>query len=151
MRLSALGAVLLAGTCAAAAPAGACTLTLGTGGTLALSADGSRLASSEAGGAGASLTIVNLTLGAVDVIVSPPQWAGYPAGFDAGGAELAVAYAGSGVLGAVSQPYTTATTRFTVPGLLSLAALLRLDNRISAPRGFASGTYRTRTVVTCAG
>jgi len=149
MQLSAAAALVLG--LGAAAPALGCTLTLGGGGTLALSADGQRLASSEAGGAGASLNIVNLSLGAVDVIVEPPHWASYPPGFDAAGAELAVAYAGSGVLGGVSQGYTTATTRFTVPGLLSLAVLLRLDNRVTSSQGFASGTYRTRMVVTCAG
>ncbi len=143
-----LGLVLLG---LAAAPAEACTLALGTAGTLALSADGSRLASTEAGGIAATFTVVNLTLGTVNVIVSPPGWVDYPAGFAVAGAQLAVAYAGAGVLGAVSQPYTGTQTQFAVPGLLSLAVVMRLDNRIVSPAGFAAGTYRTRTLVTCAG
>lgn len=142
-----LAAVLIA----LAVPALGCSLTLGTGGTLALSADGTRLESTVAGGVAATFTVLNLSLSEATVTVSPPQWVSYPAGFGIGAASLAVAYSGSGVLGGVAQGYTSAQTQFTVPGLLSLAVLMSINNRISNAAGFAAGTYQTRTVVTCSG
>lgn len=143
--LVALGLPLLMG----ANGASACSLALGTGGTLALSGDATRLASTEPGGIAATFTVLNLSLTAATVTVSAPQWVGYPAGFNVGAAQLAVAYTGSGVLGGVSQGYTGGNTQFNVPGLLSLAVLITVNNRISSAGGFASGTYSTRTVVTC--
>ena len=132
-------------------PALGCSLTLGTAGTLALSADGTRLESTVAGGVAATFTVLNLSLGEATVTVSPPQWVSYPVGFGIGGASLAVAYSGTGVLGGVAQGYTTGQTQFSVPGLLSLAVLMSINNRISNAAGFAAGTYQTRTVVTCSG
>ena len=54
--------------------AAACSLALSTGGTLALSGDATRLASTEPGGVGATFTVLNLSLGAATVTVSAPQW-----------------------------------------------------------------------------
>jgi hypothetical protein len=146
-----LGLVLAAVLATAVSPVLGCTLSLGTAGTLALSSDGTRLESSVAGGVAATFTVVNLSLGTATVTVSPPQLVAYPAGFGVGSASLAVAYSGSGVLGSVNQGYTGSTTQFSVPGLLSLAVLMNVDNRISNTAGFAAGTYQTRTVVTCSG
>ena len=53
------------------------------------------------------------------------------------------------MLADVSQAYTGGNTQFNVPGLQSVAVLMTLDNRISSAGGFASGTYGTRTIVTC--
>lgn len=133
-----------------AGPAPACSLTLKTAGTLALSADGTRLESTAPGGVAATFTVLNLSLGAATVTVTP-QWVSYPAGFGIGSASLAVAYSGTGLLGSVAQAYTTGQTQFEVPGLLSLAVVMTLNNRITRAAGFAAGTYQTRTVVTCSG
>ncbi len=141
----ALGLALLIGT----GDASACSLSLGTGGTLALSGDATRLASTEPGGIAATFTVLNLSLGAATATVSPPQWVAYPPGFNVGAAQLAVAYTGSGLLAGVSQGYTGGSTQFNVPGLLSLAVVMSVNNRISSAGGFASGTYSTRTTVTC--
>ena len=134
-----------------AGPALGCSLALGTAGTLALSADGTRLESTAPGGGAASFTLLNLSLSAATVTVAAPQWVSYPAGFGVGSASLAVAYSGSGVLGSVTQDYTGGATQFTVPGLLSLAVIMTINNRITRAAGFMAGTYQTRTVVTCSG
>jgi hypothetical protein len=142
--LAALPLLSLAGL----GPAAACALALGTPGTLALSADGTRLASSE-GGVAATFTVLNLALDNATVTVSAPQIVQSPTGFNLGAASAEVAYSGAGLLGSVRQAYTASQTSFDVPGLLSVAALMRIDNRIVSAAGFAAGSYQTRTVVTC--
>lgn len=143
LALTALAATAL---CAAPATAATCTLALSTAGVLALSADAMRLASNEPGGLPAAITIASI--GTNTVTVSPPSLAAYPSGFDPGGASLAVAYAGAGLLSGVMQPYTGQQTSFEVPGLIG-TVILSLDNRITTSTGFAAGQYQTRTVVTC--
>ena len=58
-------------------PALGCSLTLGTAGTLALSADGTRLESTVAGGVAATFTVLNLSLGEATVTSNA---AGFAAG-----------------------------------------------------------------------
>ncbi|HZY69100.1 MAG TPA: hypothetical protein VFE52_10950, partial [Devosia sp.] len=87
------------------ASAGACELALGLGGTLALSADATRLGSDEVGGAAKLLTIANVGLQSATVTVSAPTLNEYPSGFDASAALVSVSY--SGLLSGVQQAYTT--------------------------------------------
>jgi hypothetical protein len=133
----------------AAGPAAACSLSLGVGGALGLSADGLRYGSGEAGGVARTLTILNLGLGAATITVEAPALAAWPNGFNAGSALVEVAYAGGGLLSGVTQPYTSGASQFEVPALLSVATILTLNNRITSTAGFASGSYQTRTIVTC--
>lgn len=140
---------LLAAFCAAlaAGQASACTLALGTNGTLALSSDGTRFGSGE-GGVAATFTVLNLLSPAATVTVSPPTLVTSPSGFNAGSAQLQVAYSGAGLLSSVSQGYTSSQTGFAVAANLALTTLT-VNNRIVSSSGFASGTYQTRTVITC--
>jgi hypothetical protein len=134
-------------TLSSAQPARACAIALGTGGTLALSADGTRLGSGEGGVAG-TFTVVNLISPAATLTVSPPVLVTAPPGFDSGGAQLQAAYFGAGLLSTVSQDYTAAPSSFVVAANLGLS-VVTLNNRIVSATGFASGTYQTRTVITC--
>jgi hypothetical protein len=135
-----------------AQPASACGIAINTGGVLAPSSDYTRFASSETGGVAASFTVSNTLFGgdfrvtvAPPVLISPP-----PDGFNTGTAQYAVSYTGVGLLNYVSQPYTTGSSHFDVSGLLgALAVVMTLHNRISNSSGIASGTYQTRTVITC--
>lgn len=140
---------LLCAVLFAASPAAACSLSLGVGGALGLSADGLRYGSGEAGGVAKTLTILNLGLSAATITVEAPGLTAWPSGFNAGSALVEVAYAGGGVLSGVNQPYTRDASQFQVPALLSVATLLTLHNRIVSTAGFASGSYQTRTIVTC--
>ena len=130
------------------APAAACSLALGVGGTLALSADGARLGSDEAGGRAATFIVANLLGSAATLTVSPPVIASSPPGFNVGTARLFVAYSGVGLLASARQSYTSAQTAFGVPRGLA-AVTMTVNNRVANVSGFASGTYQTRTVVTC--
>lgn len=142
--------LLLAGLAACVGgPAAACTLTLNTGGTLALSADATRFGSDEAGGIPATFTVLNLSLGEATVTVDPRPLDVYPSGFDAGATRVYAAYSGVGLLAGVNRAYVSHPTSFKVPGLLSLAVIMTVNNRITSSKGFASGTYQTRTVITC--
>lgn len=144
-------AVLLAALLGGAAPQQSlgCSLAITLGGTLKLSADGSRLGSDEPGGAGATLTIVNLGLGSANLQISAPMLVAQPSGFNAGGAVLEMAYAGGGLLAGRSRGYAPQPASFSVPALLSVATILTVHNRINSSSGFAAGTYQTKTVVTC--
>lgn len=133
-----------------ATPASACGLALNTGGVLALSANGKIFGSGEVGGVPATFTVVNGLLdGPFTVTVEAPVLGAPPAGFQSGSAQVEVAYSGAGLLGSVSQGYISSRTSFNGPGLLSLAVVMTIHNRIRNDAGFASGTYTTKTVVTC--
>ena len=136
------GLLLLAGTL----PAPACSLALGLGGTLALSADATRLASDEVGGVAKTVTIANLTLAGATITVAAPTLYEYPAGFNASGAVVAVSY--SSLLSGAQHAYTSGASSFPIAAL-TVATILTVNSRVTSSSGFASGTYRTRTVLTC--
>lgn len=133
----------------AALPAAACTLTLTTGGTLALSADATRMDSTVTGGAGAVITILNVDITPATISVAAPVLQAYPGGFDPGSATLQVAYAGGGLLSSVTKAFTSSPSNFQVPALLGVATILTVQNRIQTTAGFSTGTYQTSTVITC--
>jgi hypothetical protein len=142
----ALGAALLL---ALPAQAATCLLTLPTGGALGLSPDASRMGSEEPGGGAGSITVAALGDGLT--LTFAPVLDQYPGGFDAGGADVQVAYSGTALLGSLQHGYSSGPTSTPVPNLLSLldTALIRVNTRIISPDGFAAGTYRVRVVVTC--
>lgn len=126
-------------------PSRACTLTLGSGGTLDLSLDGTLLGSEQGAGEPASLTVLT---GLFDkVTISAPTLVSAPGAYQAAGQMMEVAYQGLGGLSGVVHPYTVQTTQFN-PGLVPLS-ILRLHSRIHNSSGFAAGDYRMRVVVTC--
>jgi hypothetical protein len=139
-------AIYLAILLVPAAPAAGCSLVLGLGGTLALSPDATRLASDEAGGLAKTVTIANLTLEDATISVGAPTLYEHPAGFDAPGASVAISY--SSLLSGGLHAYTSGASSFSI-GALTVATILTVHSRITSPAGFAAGTYRTRTVLTC--
>ncbi|RYE09319.1 MAG: hypothetical protein EOP22_09465 [Hyphomicrobiales bacterium] len=141
-------AALVALVLLAPLPAGACSLNLSTGGTLGLSADGRRLSSNE-GGLPATFTIADLSLLGSTISISAPQLVEHGAGFNAGSAVLESSYTASWLLGSSSSVYSSSTKSFDAPGVLNLVVTMTLNNRIVSDAGFPSGTYTTRTIVTC--
>lgn len=141
----ACGAVL----CGTADAASACTLVLPlTNGVLKLSANGQRLGSDEFGGVPATVQISGSVFGSDVVTVTPPDLVSSPPGYNPAGDVRQVSYRGTGVLWSVNQPYTPLATSFPISAAAGLV-VLTIDNRVEQPAGFASGTYQTRTVVTC--
>lgn len=126
--------------------AGNCTLMLQSVGTLALSAEGARLGSEEAGGTSAVLSISSD--GSSTLTVDAPTLSQYPAGFNPAGLTVEVAYRGSDVLSSAVQAYTASQTTVDVPNLISPVDLT-INNRIVTTTGLAAGSYKTHTVVTC--
>jgi hypothetical protein len=122
-----------------------CSLALSSGGTLAMSQDGTTMGSEEGAGQPAHLTI--LSTGSHTVNVGAPTVVSSPAGYQAGSQQVEVAYQGQSLLSAVSQAYTTSATSFPVATVA--LSTLTMNNRIVNPQGFASGSYATQTVVTC--
>ena len=146
MRAIAGGAALLL---LATVPAqAACVLVVLGGGTLVLASNNTDL-STEGSGSPATFSVLNTDVFGATVTVTAPQWTQWPAAFSTAGAQNQIAYTGSGVLGSVNQPYTSSQTSFPVPGLLSIAALVTVNNKISDPTGFNQGAYATKTTVTC--
>ncbi len=153
-RVSICFAYLLLSTCVAVAASvnfsgtvlAACSILATTGGTLALSTDGSTLASDNLGGLPGSVTI--LSIGDSTVEVAAPTRTGQPGGYNSAGETLEVSYVGVGGLALVSQAYTSAPTSFDVSTIP--ASVITVNNRISNPNGFPAGSYSTQTVVTCA-
>lgn len=126
----------------------ACVLVLVNGGTLSPAANNTDL-STEGSGTPATFSVVNTDVFGATITVGAPQWTQWPAAFSLAAAQNQIAYVGTGVLGSVNQPYTASQTSFPVPGLLSLATLVTVNNKISNAAGFQQGTYSTRTTVTC--
>jgi hypothetical protein len=144
-RIVPLAALVLLALTTGRADAGICTLLVLTPGTLALSADGTRIGSEEPGGLPATMTVASI--GASTLTVSAPTVIQAPAGHS-GGADLPeVAYRGTGLLGGVNQPYTSVQTVVAVPNTAAVA--VTIDNRVTNGSGFSAGTYQTRTVITC--
>lgn len=123
-----------------------CTLALGTNGTLALSADGTILGSQEGLGVAGTFTVVSIGSNTISVS-APTRVSAPPPGYNSASEQIEVAYWGASGLSAISQGYTSSTTGFGV-GTIGVS-LLTVHNRIVNPNGFASGSYTTRTVVTC--
>ena len=138
--------VLLLVLAASPAQAGICALVVLTPGTLALSADGNRIGSEEAGAISATMTVGSI--GASTMTVSAPTIIQSPPGHNTGGDLVEVAYRGAGVLASANQPYTSAQTTVPVPNMVGVV-VVTFDNRVTNTSGFAPGTYQTRTVVTC--
>ncbi len=145
LKASAVAALLALATLPAQA---ACALVVVNGGTLVLDANNTDL-STEGGGSPAMFTVVNTSVVGATVTVTAPQWVQWPAGFNTGTAQNQIAYSGTGLLGSVNQPYTPSQTSFAVPGLLSLATLVTVNNKINNATGFQQGTYSTKTTITC--
>jgi hypothetical protein len=122
-----------------------CSLAIATPGLLGLSADGLTLGSEETGGVPAAVTVVSI--GVNQITVGAPTRTLAPAAYDTIGEVIEVAYTGTGLLGAISQIYTTLSSVIDV-GLVSATTLV-VNNRITNPNGFAQGNYETTTVVTC--
>jgi hypothetical protein len=147
MQLGALFLSALAGIALTTpSAAGICVLTLDTTGVLKLSGDGYRLGSQEAGGI--SGIVIIASIGSSTVTVGAPTLTQWPAGYNPAGLSLEVSYRGDGVISGVNQAYTTGQTNFNVPNLINAVALT-IDNRAVTATGFKSGTYQTKTVVTC--
>jgi hypothetical protein len=143
-----IGPTLLTALCLAAGPAQAasCTLLPLLSGTLTLSADGQRMGSEEGGGLPATISIT--TIGGATVTVSAPVLYEYPVDYSASGDLLEVAYTGVGLLSGANQTYTSQATNFAAPSLIT-PVVLTVQNRVTTASGFESGTYRTRTTITC--
>ncbi len=122
-----------------------CTLTLTTPGTLKLSADGTTLGSEQSGGVPAVLSIISV--GTNTVTVAAPTLTSSPGGYDPTGQQLEVSYSGLSGLSGVNQSFTPDSSNFPV----SVVAALQVHNHVINTHGFATGTYTTQTVVTCAG
>jgi hypothetical protein len=125
-----------------------CALVVLTPGTLRLSADGVRLGSEEPGAVSATITVGSI--GSSTLTVAPPTITQTPPGHSTSGDLAEVSYQGSGLLSSINQGYTSAQTQVTVQNLgIGAVEVMTFNNRITNMSGFASGTYQTRTVVTC--
>ncbi len=137
---------------AMSSPAPACSLAVGTPGTLALDVGGTALASNIGVGLPATATVIVPILQGVTVEVAGPTRVQSPGGYNPSAESVQVAYTANALLGQVaSQGFTASTTSFpAAAGVLSaLTISLSLHNRILNANGFASGSYMTRTVITC--
>lgn len=120
-----------------------CVLTLGANGTLGTSNDGgTRIGSEETGGSAAGLTIVatggrpTITVGAPTLSQKPSAYTGSPA--------VTVRYTSTG---GANQAYTAGSTSYTSSNLLGDS--LSINARAVDIDGFAAGSYRIQTQVTC--
>jgi len=111
-----------------------------------LTSSGSILTSELPYGAPATVTI--LSTGTNYVNVSAPTLTAQGAGYSTTGQALEVKYLGAGTLNTVSQAWTDVGT--SKAGTSLLGAVVTVDNRITnTTSGFPTGTYTTKTVVTC--
>jgi hypothetical protein len=117
-----------------------CVLTVTTPGLIAVSANGTTMASTEVGGLPATMTVV--ATGATPTIqFSAPQATG-PGGW--GGSPVAsIAYTS---LGGANQAYTSSASSRAVGGLLDT---FTFNGRIQNATGFTTGTYTLATTATC--
>lgn len=120
-----------------------CVLSLGANGTLGTSNDGgTRIGSEETGGSAAGLTIVatggrpTITVGAPTLSQKPSAYTGSPA--------VNVRYTSTG---GANQAYTAGSTSYTSSNLLGDS--LSINARAVDIDGFAAGSYRIQTQVTC--
>jgi hypothetical protein len=141
-------AALLSGV---AGPAIGCSLTVDTIGALRVGQDNTILASDVGVLTPATLTAVLPLLSGVTVDVGSPSLVQQPANYAFGTSSTQVAYDAS-VLGLIqlhNQPYTASPTSFSTGLLGAVTLTIVMHNRIINSAGFPSGTYGTRTVVTC--
>lgn len=126
-----------------------CTILAATDGDLGmdLTSEGETLTSALPYGAPATVTILATSPSFVNV--GAPTLTASGAGYNPTGQVLEVRYLGAGVLNTVDSGgwLTTPSSR---PATSLLGAIVTLDNQLTnAVTGFPSGTYTTRTVVTC--
>lgn len=147
IRRAAPVAALLLVLAASPAQAGICALVVLTNGTLRLSGDGLRLGSEEPGAVSATMTVGSI--GASTMTVSPPTLTQSPPGHT-GSNLVEVSYRGSGLLNAINQGYTSAQTQAPIQNLgIGAVEVITINNRVTNTSGFTSGSYETRTVITC--
>jgi hypothetical protein len=144
--------IVAVGFMTAAAPALACSLSVGTGGTLSLNGDGTILASDVGLGLPATASVLLPLLSGANVYVSAPTRTQSPGGYNGASELIEVRYTASGLLSPpVVQPYTASATVFPISSSLSaLTVSIVMHNRIVNPAGFAAGSYGMRTTLTCA-
>jgi hypothetical protein len=148
--LTALALVVLG-----AGGATACSLSIGTSGTLKVNSnvDPTLMASTVGTPTPATMTTVLSGGQGVTFDVAAPTVFTAPAGYNYGTSTQQVAYTAAvlGLLTVKDQPYTSSATSFST-GILSLASLtvtVTMNNKVVNTSGFPSGTYATRTVITC--
>lgn len=133
-------------------PAAGCTLAIGVPGTLAINGTGTILSSDTLPGTPATLTVLLSLFQSAQVVVGAPVRVQSPGGYNPAGEIVEVAYSAAalGLLPIATQPYTMSQTSFGASGTLqSVLYTVTLNNRIANPNGFDSGTYGTRTTITC--
>ena len=148
--LSLLSPVLCLASTAAAVPVtfdtnvlASCVLSLGTGGALGTSSDGgTKIGSEETGGAAAGITVIS-TGGRPTITVGAPTLSQKPGAY-AGSPTVSVRYTSTG---GANQPYTSGSTSYTSTNLLG--DTLTINARAVDSDGFAAGSYRIQTQVTC--
>jgi len=135
----------------AGAPAAACTLTITTGGALDLSDDHTQLGSQIKTGHAATLTTILPLLSGVTVDVDAPTVYTAPAGYNYSTSTTEAAYTASviGVVTLKTQPYTTSSSSFQTGVLGAVTVTIVMHNRITNTSGFPSGSYKSRTIITC--
>lgn len=124
--------------------ASSCTLALATPGILGLAADGSL---SSALGVGAPAVLSILSVGTNTLTIDPPVWVSPAPGYDQGTETFEVGYSGLAGLGLADQPLTASVTTRTISTLP--LSVLDVSARVTNSKGFASGTYQLKVVVTC--
>lgn len=132
--------------------AAACSISIGTAGTLKVDNADPRTMSSAIGvPTPATVTSVLPVLEGVTFEVGVPTMGTAPAGYSYGTGSQQVAYTASvvGLLQIKDQPFTTSPTSFSTGVLGALTVTIVLHNRITNSAGFPSGSYSTRTLITC--
>ena len=120
-----------------------CVLTIGSNGSLGTSADGgTRIGSEEPNGSAATLNIV-ATGGRPTITVGAPTLAQKPSAYT-GSPTVSVRYTSTG---GANQSYTSSSSGYTSTN--ALGDSLTLNARAVDADGFAAGSYRIQTQVTC--
>lgn len=117
-----------------------CTLAVPTPGTLTLSSDGTILGSDQPLGLPATVTV--LSLGSNTITLAAPTLTDSPGGYTPGSETVQMKYSGL-----ASHAYTSAQQTIAL-GLLPLTSLI-VDMQVVNAAGFAQGTYKAKTVLTC--
>lgn len=119
-----------------------CVLTLNSPGVLATSTGGTRLASDEAGGAPAVLSVV-ATGTAPTIAFTAPSLASAP-GDLSGTPVVSISYTS---LRGANQGYTSSASGYTLTG--GLLDTVNINARADNSAGFTQGSYTVSTVATC--
>ncbi len=116
-----------------------CVLAVSSAGELTLSSDGTRMASDEAGGSAANMTVV--ATGSLPTITFTAPTLTGPSG--ASGAVMGIAYTSA------SGAIQTMTAVETVSNVTELLDSYTVDGEINMPEGFPAGDYTITTIATC--